>query len=126
MRIVVLTRAQNACSHRMIFPNDMPRNSRRGSVIIWMIRFGGKPAQEEDQRQSTGGSRTTTAVNTGDTPSDDISSYLGGSTAPVERDVHTTTNKTTSNASESTTASQVLETSKLDECLFSVLLLSAS
>lgn len=76
-----------------------------------------KAAQEEDQRQSTGGSRTTTAVNTGDTPSDDISSYLGGSTAPVERDVHTTTNKTTSNASESTTASQVLETSKLDELI---------
>lgn len=76
-----------------------------------------KAAQEEDQRQSTGGSRTTTAVNTGDTPSDDISSYLGGSTAPVERDVHTTTNKTTSNTSESTTASQVLETSKLDELI---------
>lgn len=56
-------------------------------------------------------------MNTGDTPSDDISSYLGGSTAPVERDVHTTTNKTTSNASESTTASQVLETSKLDELI---------
>lgn len=38
-----------------------------------------KAAQEEDQKASTGGSRLTTAVNTGDTPSDDVDSYLGGS-----------------------------------------------
>lgn len=37
-----------------------------------------KAAQEEDQKRSTGGSRSTTAVNPGETPSDDPSSYLGG------------------------------------------------
>ncbi len=36
-----------------------------------------KAAQEEDQKKSTGGSRSTTAVNTGETPSDDPNSYLG-------------------------------------------------
>jgi hypothetical protein len=35
-----------------------------------------KAAQEEDQKQNTGGVRST-AVNTGETPSDDIGSYLG-------------------------------------------------
>lgn len=35
-----------------------------------------KAAQEEDQKQVTGGTHATTAVNTGDVPSDDISSYL--------------------------------------------------
>ena len=38
-----------------------------------------KAAQEEDQRQSSGGYHITTDVNSGDAPSDDISSYLGGS-----------------------------------------------
>jgi hypothetical protein len=37
-----------------------------------------KAAQEEDQKQSTGGARST-AVNTGDSPSDDIDVYLGAS-----------------------------------------------
>jgi hypothetical protein len=37
-----------------------------------------KAAQEEDQKQNTGGARATTEVNTGDAPSDDISAYLGG------------------------------------------------
>jgi len=39
-----------------------------------------KAAQEEDQKRSTGGSRSTTAVNPGDAPSDDPDSYLGGGT----------------------------------------------
>lgn len=39
-----------------------------------------KAAQEEDQKRSTGGSRSTTAVNPGETPSDDPGSYLGGGT----------------------------------------------
>ncbi|MBS3986229.1 MAG: ATP-binding protein [Selenomonadales bacterium] len=38
-----------------------------------------KAAQEEDQKRSTGGTRLTTAVNPGDAPSDDPSSYLRGS-----------------------------------------------
>jgi hypothetical protein len=37
-----------------------------------------KAAQEEDQKQNTGGARATTEVNIGDTPSDDVSAYLGG------------------------------------------------
>ncbi len=36
-----------------------------------------KAAQEEDQKRSTGGSRSTTAVNSGETPSDDLGLYLG-------------------------------------------------
>lgn len=45
--------------------------------ILWW-----KAAQEEDQKQSTGGARSTTAVNTGETPSDDISAYISGVVAP--------------------------------------------
>ena len=41
--------------------------------ILWW-----KAAQEEDQKQSTGGARATTSVNTGETPSDDISAYISG------------------------------------------------
>lgn len=63
-------------------PNDVAkryaaefRNGKRDYLddILWW-----KAAQEEDQKQSTGGSRATTAVNTGDTPSDDIGAYISG------------------------------------------------
>lgn len=45
--------------------------------ILWW-----KAAQEEDQKQNTGGSRATTAVNTGETPSDDIGAYISGAVTP--------------------------------------------
>ncbi len=45
--------------------------------ILWW-----KAAQEEDQKQSTGGARSTTEVNTGDSPSDDVSAYISGNTTP--------------------------------------------
>ncbi|NPU99894.1 MAG: hypothetical protein HPY53_00785 [Brevinematales bacterium] len=38
-----------------------------------------KAAQEEDQKRNTGGSRSTTAVNQGEVPSDDPGEYLGQS-----------------------------------------------
>jgi hypothetical protein len=41
--------------------------------ILWW-----KAAQEEDQKQSTGGARATTAVNKGEMPSDDIEAYISG------------------------------------------------
>lgn len=45
--------------------------------ILWW-----KAAQEEDQKQSTGGARATTAVNTGETPSDNIGAYINGAGTP--------------------------------------------
>ena len=83
-----------------------------------------KAAQEEDQKSHTGGSRTT-EVNTGDTPSDDISEYLGGGASPFAMGA---TNAGTSNGGSSTSTSEgvaimeqmpseVLETSNMDDLL---------
>ncbi len=74
-----------------------------------------KAAQEEDQKQSTGGSRATTAVNTGETPSDDICSYLGIN--PMRTGESTVTIATSSDTSASTTVDLIPETSKLDELI---------
>lgn len=78
-----------------------------------------KAAQEEDQKQSTGGTRST-AVNTGDVPSDDIGEYLGAS----HRSGTMTTAQTTTlppvviNAPAAISQpAPVLETSKLDELI---------
>ncbi|MDR2970852.1 MAG: ATP-binding protein [Bacteroidales bacterium] len=71
-----------------------------------------KAAQEEDQRQNTGGIRSTTVVNTGDIPSDDVDDYLGilngkNNATPTTNVLPTTPLPT----------STVLETSKLDELI---------
>ena len=54
-----------------------------------------KAAQEEDQKQNTGGTRATTEVNTGDAPSDDISAYLGGTSSSAPSATISTTAKPT-------------------------------
>jgi hypothetical protein len=77
-----------------------------------------KAAQEEDQKQSTGGARST-AVNTGDAPSDDIGAYLGVSDdngLPISTTV-TQTPADISGATSTLTATPLLETSKLDELI---------
>lgn len=69
-------------------PNDMARQYaaefRRGTREYLDDTKWWKAAQEEDQKQQSGGTRTT-EVNTGDAPSDDLTSYLGGddTTTPV-------------------------------------------
>ncbi len=87
--------------------------------ILWW-----KAAQEEDQKQSTGGARATTSVNTGETPSDDIGAYITGAvTSPLTQ----TRNEPPIGGSQSSappaTSSQLAsipvasETSKLDELI---------
>ncbi|WP_312339026.1 ATP-binding protein [Anaerospora hongkongensis] len=87
--------------------------------ILWW-----KAAQEEDQKQSTGGTRSTTAVNTGDTPSDDIGAYISGAVSPPP--AHIVNNPPTSSSQPNTPpivppqpapAPSAPETSKLDELI---------
>jgi hypothetical protein len=67
-------------------PNDVAKSYaiqfRKGARDYIDDTLWWKAAQEEDQKQNTGGARST-AVNTGETPSDDISSYLGITEAAV-------------------------------------------
>ena len=81
-----------------------------------------KAAQEEDQKQNTGGMRST-AVNTGDKPSDDIDAYLGG-VNPAQPPVQTTSEppkQTTPPSVSPISVPQQIpatpETSKLDELI---------
>lgn len=68
-----------------------------------------KAAQEEDQKNNTGGKRKID-INTGDTPSDDTSVYLGGTTGASSNNPSTgITNPEDSNS--------VLETSTMDDLL---------
>lgn len=61
-------------------PNDLSKQYanefRKGKSEYLDDSKWWKAAQEEDQKQSTGGSRLTTTVNTGDTPSDNIDDYI--------------------------------------------------
>jgi hypothetical protein len=82
-----------------------------------------KAAQEEDQKQSTGGARTTTAVNTGDAPSDDIGAYISGAVSLVTgatnepAELVNTVNEPTTPYAPTTPAPAAPETSKLDELI---------
>ena len=87
--------------------------------------FWWKAAQEEDQKQNTGGARST-AVNTGETPSDDIGAYLdiiGGSTSNPTAQTGSGVNAPSGSAPAiiSRVASPLIsttpETSKLDELI---------
>ena len=78
-----------------------------------------KAAQEEDQKQSTGGVRTT-IVNTGDAPSDDISAYLGTFDGSVLSTQTTATTQTPPNISATINTpppASLSDTSKLDELI---------
>ncbi len=88
--------------------------------ILWW-----KAAQEEDQKQNTGGARATTPVNKGETPSDDIGAYISGVVTPTPPQRP----ETQSNSSDSQTSAPPVstprpapttvtpETSKLDELI---------
>lgn len=79
-----------------------------------------KAAQEEDQKQNTGGVRST-PVNTGSKPSDDIETYLGTSNAGSKSDsqeaIIATSITSVSASVVPVTPAPALETSKLDELL---------
>lgn len=109
-------------------PNDLSKHYaaefRKGTRDYIDDTKWWKAAQEEDQKSHTGGSRTT-EVNTGDTPSDDISEYLGGgaSTSTMDTgDVGINHGDSSAFTSEGAiTAGQaspeVLETSNMDNLL---------
>ena len=84
--------------------------------ILWW-----KAAQEEDQKQSTGGARATTSVNTGETPSDDISAYISGTViSPPQVIVRCNPTDDSQPSSLPVTTPQPVpspETSKLDELI---------
>ena len=108
-------------------PNDLAKKYaaefRKGSRDYIDDTKWWKAAQEEDQKN--GSSRNTTAVNTGDTPSDDIDSYLGrdsntnatdgGVTSPVNTSERTSSNSHVSPQNGATTAGS--ETSSMDDLL---------
>lgn len=76
-----------------------------------------KAAQEEDQKQSTGGARAT-AVNTGDVPSDDVDSYLGVSNGSGSMPTASTMIGSTGGTSAPPIPTPAdVETSKLDELI---------
>ena len=106
-------------------PNDVAkryaaefRKGIRDSLddILWW-----KAAQEEDQKQSTGGARATTSVNTGETPSDDISAYISGTViSPPQVIVRGNPTDDSQPSSLPVTTPQPVpspETSKLDELI---------
>jgi hypothetical protein len=78
-----------------------------------------KAAQEEDQKQNTGGRRAT-PVNAGDSPSDDVGAYLPGSDRSTAsrgaRQIDITPSVTNSGA-DTLSLSPVSETSGLDELI---------
>ena len=84
--------------------------------ILWW-----KAAQEEDQKQSTGGARATTSVNTGETPSDDLSAYISGTViSPPQVIVRGNPTDDSQPSSLPVTTPQPVpspETSKLDELI---------
>lgn len=109
-------------------PNDLAKQYaaefRKGSRDYIDDTKWWKAAQEEDQKSHTGGNRTT-EVNTGDTPSDDISDYLGGGTSGSAEGTATagTDNGAGSSPANGETASngqesqETFETSTMDDLL---------
>lgn len=103
-------------------PNDVAKNYaiqfKKGSREHLDDTLWWKAAQEEDQKQRTDGTRST-AVNTGDSPSDTIDAYLGTSSGTASapnssKNVSTTLITATDNEATTSVAS---ETSKLDELI---------
>jgi hypothetical protein len=76
-----------------------------------------KAAQEEDQKQNTGGTRATTEVNTGDAPSDDISAYLGGVAGSTPTPTMPSPTSNLDDHSAPTVVAPVPETSSRDELI---------
>lgn len=102
-------------------PNDLAkryasqfRNNRREYIedSLWW-----KAAQEEDQKRNTGGSRSTTAVNTGDMPSDNPDVYLGTSSSRAEGSISAPLSIPPLSQTPPPIAAQVETTSSLDELI---------
>ena len=106
-------------------PNDVAKRYtaefKKGVAAFIDDTLWWKAAQEEDQKQSTGGARSTTSVNTGDTPSDDIGDYLSGM---VSSTAQASGNQTPQEVQSDTTSDTPVQapapeptTSKLDELI---------
>ena len=101
-------------------PNDVAKryalDFRKGIRDYLDDSLWWKAAQEEDQREATGGTRATTSVNKGETPSDDVSDYIGGVTsAPSGVNEHPKTDG--ASQPDITIIPVTPETSKLDELI---------
>ena len=106
-------------------PNDLAKQYaaefRKGTRDFMDDTKWWKAAQEEDQKNLTGGSRTT-EVNPGEQPSDDIDQYLGGSGSLIGGSGSLVLNEDGSagqgnQADNSTAASSTPETTPLDDLL---------
>lgn len=108
-------------------PNDLAKRYaaefKRGSRDYLDDTKWWKAAQEEDQKNRSGGA--TTEVNTGASPSDDISAYLGGSGQNNETDISANTPlnggaeglSSMSSSMPGGTTQSVSETSSMDDLL---------
>ena len=108
-------------------PNDLAKRYaaefKRGSRDYLDDTKWWKAAQEEDQKNRSG--VATTDVNTGASPSDDISAYLGGSGQNTETDISASTPSnggaeglsSTSSSMPNGTTQPVAETSSMDDLL---------
>ena len=108
-------------------PNDVAKRYaaefRKGQRDYLDDTLWWKAVQEEDQKNATGGTRLTTAVNTGDTPSDDIDAYLGGTSNPtlgisntssgvsISGNTDTVDNNTTTNNTKNSTFDELVQLS---------------
>lgn len=106
-------------TRRLFVPNAISKRFalefRKGTPEYLDDSLWWKVAQEEDQKASTGGSRSTTTVNTGNSPSDDVESYLGSLDGGSSTNTHPTTFEPEPPLITPTTASH--ETSTLDELI---------
>ena len=102
-------------------PNDISKRYaaefRKGLRDYMDDTLWWKAAQEEDQKQSTGGTRATTPVNTGDTPSDNVGDYLGGISATVPSNGGVPVNTPSNTSASASSISAKDETSTLDELI---------
>jgi hypothetical protein len=98
-------------------PNDVAKRYaaefRRGIRDYLDDNLWWKAAQEEDQKEATGGTRATTSVNKGENPSDDVGAYIGGLTS-TSSGTNESPRTTGGIVPPSATAP---ETSKLDELI---------
>jgi hypothetical protein len=103
-------------------PNDVAKRYvaefRRGIRDYLDDNLWWKAAQEEDQKEATGGTRATTSVNKGENPSDDVGAYIGGLTStPSGTNEPSQTTGGLVPQPDSSSAITALETSKLDELI---------
>lgn len=108
-------------------PNDIAKRYaaefRKGMRDYLDDMLWWKAAQEEDQKQSTGGARAATSVNKGETPSDDIDAYISGAVTSQPTQQASVPNGSSQQSAGPATPTQsaplmsALETSNLDELI---------